>query len=152
MFGETWMQEAEGVAQQAFWTRNVFPPVNGFKSNLPGTLDFILRQALLESRTKPTGFAEGVAKLYYAEQGDWMYEDASRNVIFLDNHDVDRVFSVLGEDVRKQKMALAWLLTERSIPQLYYGTEVLMKNFSRPDGLLREDFPGGWPASAIARR
>ncbi|GAB3241988.1 glycoside hydrolase family 13 protein [Hymenobacter seoulensis] len=145
MFGETWMQEAEGVAQQAFWTRNVFPPVNGFKSNLPGAIDFILRQALLESLTKPAGFAEGVAKLYYAVQGDWMYEDARRNVIFLDNHDVDRVFSVLGEDVRKQKMALAWLLTERGIPQLYYGTEVLMKNFSRPDGLLREDFPGGFP-------
>ncbi|TYZ07888.1 glycoside hydrolase family 13 protein [Hymenobacter lutimineralis] len=144
MFGETWMQETEGVAQQAFWTRNVFPPVGGFKSNLPGAIDFILRQALLESLTKPTGYAEGVAKLYYAVQGDWMYEDASRNVIFLDNHDVDRVFSVLGEDVRKQKMALAWLLTERGIPQLYYGTEVLMKNFSRPDGLLREDFPGGW--------
>ena len=145
MFGETWMQEAEGVAQQAFWTRNVFPPVNGFKSNLPGAIDFILRQALLESLTKPAGFAEGVSKLYYAVQADWMYEDASRNVIFLDNHDVDRVFSVLGEDVNKQKMALAWLLTERGIPQIYYGTEVLMKNFSRPDGLLREDFPGGWP-------
>ncbi|MBG8553708.1 glycoside hydrolase family 13 protein [Hymenobacter guriensis] len=148
MFGETWMQEAEGVAQQAFWTRNVFPPINGFKSNLPGAIDFILRQALLESLTKPSGFAEGTAKLYYAVQGDWMYEDASRNVIFLDNHDVDRVFSVLGEDVRKQKLALAWLLTERGIPQLYYGTEVLMKNFSRPDGLLREDFPGGFPGDS----
>ncbi|WP_151087343.1 glycoside hydrolase family 13 protein [Hymenobacter baengnokdamensis] len=145
MFGETWMQEAEGVAQQAFWTRNVFPPINGFKSNLPGAIDFMLRYALLEGLTKPPGFAEGVGKLYYAVQGDWMYEDASRNVIFLDNHDVDRVFSVLGEDVRKQKMALAWLLTERGIPQLYYGTEILMKNFSCPDGLLREDFPGGWP-------
>lgn len=146
MFGETWMQEAEGVAQQAFWTSNVFPPVNGFKSNLPGATDFMLRYALLEGLTKPAGFSEGIAKLYYAVQGDWMYEDASRNVLFLDNHDVDRVFSVLGEDVRKQKAALAWLLTCRGIPQLYYGTEVLMKNFNRPDGLLREDFPGGWPA------
>ncbi|TGE15964.1 glycoside hydrolase family 13 protein [Hymenobacter elongatus] len=145
MFGETWMQQGEGVAQQAFWTRNVFPPINGFKSNLPGALDFMLRMTLVESLTKPAGFDEGVSRLYYAVQGDWMYEDASRNVIFLDNHDVDRIFSVLGEDVNKQKMALAWLLTERGIPQLYYGTEVLMKNFSRPDGLLREDFPGGWP-------
>lgn len=145
MFGETWLQEAEGVAQQAFWTRNIFPPINGFKSNMPGTIDFQLRYALLDGLTKPAGFAEGIARLYYAVQSDWLYEDASRNVIFLDNHDRDRVFSVLGEDVRKQKMALAWLLTERGIPQLCYGTELLMKNFSNPDGLVRADFPGGWP-------
>ena len=74
-----------------------------------------------------------------------MYEDPSATCIFLDNHDLSRIFSVLGEDVQKQKMALAWLLTCRGIPQLYYGTEVLMKNFTNPDGLVREDFPGGWP-------
>src|SRR6476661_517298 len=145
MFGETWMQPAEGVAQQAFWVRNVFPPVNGFKSNLPGAIDFLLHNAIQEALTKEPGWAEGIAKLYYAIQGDWMDEDPNRNVIFLDNHDVSRIFSMLGEDVRKQKAALAWLLTERGIPQLYYGTEVLMKNFSTPDGLVRADFPGGWP-------
>ncbi|GAA4355271.1 glycoside hydrolase family 13 protein [Hymenobacter saemangeumensis] len=146
MFGETWMQPAEGVSQQAFWVRNVFPPVNGFKSNLPGAIDFLLHSAIQEALTKEAGWAEGIAKLYYTLQGDWMYEDAGRNVLFLDNHDVSRIFSVLGEDLRKQKMALAWLLTCRGIPQLYYGTEVLMKNFSNPDGLVRADFPGGWPA------
>jgi glycosidase len=36
------------------------------------------------------------------------------------------------------------LLTYRGIPQLYYGTEVLLKNFANPDGLVRQDFPGGW--------
>ncbi|MEJ7667040.1 MAG: alpha-amylase family glycosyl hydrolase [Hymenobacter sp.] len=82
MFGETWLQEAEGVAQQAFWTRNIFPPINGFKSNMPGTIDFQLRYALLNGLTKPAGSAEGIARLYYAVQSDWMYEDASRNVIF----------------------------------------------------------------------
>jgi glycosidase len=39
---------------------------------------------------------------------------------------------------------MAMLLTTRGIPQIYYGTEVLMKNFSNPDGLVREDFKGGW--------
>lgn len=144
MFGETWVQNAEGVAQQAFWSRNGFPAVNGFKSNLPGVTDFMMKYAIEDALTKDAGWAEGIAKIYYTAQGDWMYEDASRNVIFLDNHDMSRVFSVLGEDVKKQKMALTWLLTERGIPQLYYGTEILMKNFSNPDGLVRSDFPGGW--------
>jgi glycosidase len=66
------------------------------------------------------------------------------NVIFLDNHDITRFYSEVGEDTAKLKMGLAWLLTERGIPQLYYGTEVLMKGVNNPDGLLRLDFPGGW--------
>ncbi len=42
------------------------------------------------------------------------------------------------------------LLTERGIPQLYYGTEILMKNFKNPsDAQVREDFPGGWNGDAV---
>jgi len=41
-------------------------------------------------------------------------------------------------------VGIEWLLTCRGIPQLYYGTEVLMKGFSNPDGWVRLDFPGGW--------
>src|SRR5260221_14248713 len=68
-----------------------------------------------------------------------------RNVIFLDNHDMSRFFSQVGEDLASQKMGLLWLLTARGIPQLYYGTEILMKGFADPDGWVRLDFPGGWP-------
>src|SRR5690606_7555739 len=49
----------------------------------------------------------------------------------------------------KYKAALSWLLTYRGIPQLYYGAEILMKNFSNPDGLVRSDFPGGWPGDTV---
>ncbi len=66
------------------------------------------------------------------------------NVVFLDNHDMTRFFSQVGEDVAKQKMALCWLFTTRGIPQLYYGTEILMKGVANPDGWVRLDFPGGW--------
>ena len=42
-------------------------------------------------------------------------------------------------------MGLVLLLTQRGIPQLYYGTEILMKNFKNPtDAEVRKDFPGGW--------
>ena len=150
MFGETWLQPAEGVAQQAYWVRNILPPVNGFKSNLPGAIDFLLNEAMKDAFTHENpGWADGPARLYYVVQADWLYEDAQRNVIFLDNHDRSRIFSVLGEDLRKQKMALAWLLTERGIPQLYYGSEVLMKGFSDPDDRVRATFPGGWPHDSV---
>jgi neopullulanase len=68
-----------------------------------------------------------------------------RNCIFLENHDMDRILSVLGNDVGKLKIANGILLTTRGIPQVYYGTEVLMKNFKKPsDAEVRRDFPGGW--------
>ena len=66
-------------------------------------------------------------------------------VTFLENHDTDRYFSVVGEDFQKYKMGVTWLLTMRGIPQFYYGTEVLMKNFKNPtDAEVRRSFEGGW--------
>jgi glycosidase len=85
-----------------------------------------------------------VLQLYQTLSNDFLYKNPMANVIFLDNHDMSRFYSVMNEDIRKQKMGIQWLLTERGIPQLYYGTEVLMKGISNPDGLVRLDFPGGW--------
>ena len=39
------------------------------------------RMAIAEALTKDAGWTDGIAKLYYALQGDWMYEDAMRNVV-----------------------------------------------------------------------
>ena len=47
-------------------------------------------------------------------------------------------------------MTLNWLFTLRGMPQLYYGTEVLMKNYKvNTDATVREDFPGGWPSDDV---
>ena len=138
LFGEAW----EGTeAEQAFFAQNILPPVDGFKSNLPGLLDFQITFAISDALKTENG---DLSKLYHALQADWLYTDATRNVPFLDNHDMSRFYSVIGEDFNKFKTGIAWLLTLRGTPQLYYGTEVLMKNFSNPDGKVREDFPGGW--------
>ncbi|MBR7209885.1 cyclomaltodextrinase N-terminal domain-containing protein [Microvirga sp. STS02] len=137
-FAEAW----EGTeAEQAFFAQNILPPVNGFKSNMPGLLDFQICFAISDALKTENG---DLSKLYHALQADWLYVDATRNVPFLDNHDMSRFYSVIGEDFNKFKTGIAWLLTLRGTPQLYYGTEVLMKNFSNPDGKVREDFPGGW--------
>ena len=64
---------------------------------------------------------------------------------FIENHDTDR-FLGNGRDTLALKQALALLLTIRRIPQLYYGTEVLMNGTKRvTDGHVRCDFPGGFP-------
>jgi glycosidase len=103
----------------------------------------------MNALNEPFGWTNGVNKLYQTLASDFVYEDAMRNVNFLDNHDMSRFYSVVNEDLSKYKMGLAWLLTCRGIPQIYYGTEVLMKGVSNPDGWVRLDFPGGWPGDKV---
>jgi len=98
---------------------------------------------------KNFGWTDGVTKLYNTLSNDFLYKDAMRNVIFLDNHDLSRIFSVFNENTAKDSMAFEWLLTSRGIPQMYYGDEVLMKGFTNPDGWVRLDFPGGWTNDAV---
>lgn len=148
LFGETWVQ---GVVNQAYFARNTLAkPPGGFQSNLLGVTDFQLQYAINEALTREPGWTEGVMRLYYTLQADFLYEDPLRNCVFLDNHDISRFYSNVGGNAVKLKTALAWLLTTRGIPQLYYGTEIGMKNSTRPDGKdrgdlqVREDFPGGW--------
>ena len=139
-FGESWVH---GVAAQAYFVENNMNVP--FKSNLQGGQDFqTLFYGILPALNEPFGWTDGVTKLYTTLSNDFLYKDASRNVLFLDNHDMTRILSSLGESVPKLKVALAWLFTCRGIPQLYYGTEVMMKGIANPDGWVRLDFPGGW--------
>lgn len=140
MFGETWVH---GVLNQAFFVRNNFNIP--FKSNLPGATDFQANMyGINPALTQNFGWTEGVNKLYQTLAQDFAYTDPTQNVIFLDNHDMSRFLSQVNEDVDKLKMGIGWLLTSRGIPQFYYGTEILLKGVSNPDGLVRGDFIGGW--------
>lgn len=140
IFGETWVH---GIPNQSFFTENVYDIP--FKSNLPAVTDFQLNlYGIVPALTQPFGWTDGVNRLYLTASNDFVYKHPMKQVIFLDNHDLSRFLSVVGEDVQKLKIGLAWLLTFRGVPQLYYGTEVLMKNFADPDGKVRLDFPGGW--------
>jgi glycosidase len=144
MFGETWVH---GIPNQAYFAQNNFNIP--FKSNLPGVTDFQTHlYGIIPALTQGFGWTEGVNKLYSTLANDFVYKDPMKNVNFLDNHDMSRFYSQVGENLQKYKMGIAWLLTCRGIPQLYYGTEILMKGFANPDGLVRMDFPGGWPGDA----
>ncbi|PSR56921.1 alpha-amylase [Adhaeribacter arboris] len=140
IFGESWVNN---VISQAYFVKNKinFP----FKSNQPGTLDFVLWTAFLETINQKSSWDGGENKVYQTLAQDAVYDNPLKLVTFLDNHDTDRYFSLVGEDLNKYKMGLTWLLTTRGIPSLYYGTEILMKNFKNPsDAEVRKDFPGGF--------
>jgi len=144
MFGETWVH---GVPNQSYFCENNYNIP--FKSNLQATTDFqCLFYGIQPAINDKFGWTDGVNKLYTTAAQDFVYKDPMREVIFLDNHDLNRFYSVVGEDTTKYKMGLAWLLTFRGIPQLYYGDEILMTGFTNPDGKVRLDFKGGWPGDA----
>jgi glycosidase len=140
IFGETLVNSA---AAQAYFTGGNTVS-RGFDTELPGVTDAVMKNAIYEALNGKSGWTDGVFRLYTTIAQDFLYQDADRNVIFLDNHDMSRFYSMVNEDLNKYKSGMALLLTLRGIPQVYYGTEILMKNYSNPDGLVRSDFPGGW--------
>jgi len=121
----------------------------GFDTHLPGITDAALKDAINEALNGKEGWESGVNKLYVTLAQDFLYQNPLRNCIFLDNHDMSRFYSVVGEDFNKYKAGMAILLTMRGIPQLYYGDEILMAGVDHPDGLVRSDFPGGWVGDRV---
>jgi glycosidase len=145
IFAETWVH---GVINQSYFCQNNYNIP--FKSNLQATTDFQTLWAIQDAMTRDFGWTDGVNNLYTTIAQDFVYKDPTRQVIFLDNHDLSRFFSTVGEDVNKYKSSLAWLLTCRGIPQLYYGDEIAMKGFTSPsDGYVRKDFIGGWKGDSV---
>ena len=140
VFGEAWTNTITGGA---YFTKN---RINApFRHNAQGVTDFPLGSAIFDAVNQPAGWTEGVGKLYMTLAQDVLYEDPMRNCIFLDNHDMNRLYSMVGQRLDKYRMAMGLLLTLRGIPQIYYGTEVLARNFKNPtDAAVRLDFPGGW--------
>ena len=140
LFGETWVQ---GVPNQSYFCENNYNIP--YKSNLQGVTDFQTLWAITDAMNKDFGWNDGVNRLYTTLAQDFVYKDPTKNVIFLDNHDMARFYSVVGEDMDKYKSALCWLLTARGIPELYYGSEIATTGTTNPnDGYVRLDFPGGW--------
>jgi len=145
IFGEVLDDE---VSFEAYFTQG--NTVNrGFDTHLPGITDAALKDAIAEALNGKPEWKGGVNRLYNTLAQDYMYQDATRNCIFLDNHDMSRFFSVVKEDFNKYKAGMAILLTMRGIPQMYYGDEILMAGYSNPDGLVRSDFAGGWAEDKV---
>jgi neopullulanase len=141
MFGEVWVST---VAEAAYFCQNNLNV--SYKPNLQGVVDFNVCFAMQEALRK----GGNPDKLYSTLGQDFLYKNPSRNSIMLDNHDMDRIYGVTGGDLDKFKMGIAWLLTLRGIPEMFYGTESLMRHMkSEGDGMLREDFQGGWAGDTV---
>ena len=139
--GETWVTEP---AYTAAWQKD--SPLSEQNSYLKTVMDFSFFEKINKAKDEETdAWWNGYNRIYNSLCYDYLYKDPSHVMAFIENHDTDR-FLGEGKDTLALKQALALLLTVRRIPQLYYGTEVLMNGTkSVTDGNVRRDFPGGFP-------
>ena len=144
--GEEWSPNPAIVAH---WQGGKVNP-NGYTSCLPSMMDFPLQIALTQGLIAEESFSGGLTQTYEMLANDFLYADPSNLVVFPDNHDMDRFFAQVNQDINLFRLGISFILTTRGIPQIYYGTELLMTNPGNGDhGLIREDFPGGWPNDPV---
>ena len=139
--GETWVTEP---AYTAAWQKD--SKLSESNSYLKTVMDFSFFDKLNQAKNEETDpWFGGLNRLYNSFVYDYLYPNPSSVMAFIENHDTDR-FLGNGKDTLALKQALALLLTVNRIPQLYYGTEVLMNGTKEvTDGNVRCDFPGGFP-------
>ena len=120
-----------------------------YDSALPSVMDFPLQAAVVKALNSDESWNSGFITVYETLATDFLYGDPNNLVIFPDNHDMSRIYTQLEHDKAKWNMAMTLLLTTRGIPQVFYGTEILMGNEGSDDhGIIRSDFPGGWPSDS----
>ena len=145
--GEEWSYNPLRVG---YWQQSA-PNADGYESHLPSVFDFPLQKALVDALTNKESWDKGFVEWYTALSNDFYYANPKALVFMGDNHDMDRLYTQLSEDINLHHMALALLAMAPRTPQLYYGTEILMQNTAKPHdhGLIRTDFPGGWHGDKI---
>ncbi|WP_406682693.1 glycoside hydrolase family 13 protein [Seonamhaeicola sp. MEBiC1930] len=145
--GEEWSYNPLLIA---YWQDGV-KNNDGYDSNLKSPMDFAMQQNIVSALNEEESWDKGLVKIYEGLANDFHYVKPKDIMIFPDNHDMSRIFTQLKGDVTNTKMALSYLLTLPRIPQVYYGTEILMDDFDKPGdhGLVRTDFPGGWRGDTV---
>ncbi|MFC3811805.1 glycoside hydrolase family 13 protein [Lacihabitans lacunae] len=148
MVGEEWSMKPSVVS---YWQKGKVN-TDGYVSNLPSLMDFPHQKAISDAMNEDDAqWGMGLTKIYQTLTDDFLYAHPYNLVVFLDNHDMSRFFTQIKEDPKLMKMALAYLLTTRGIPQIYYGTEIGMTNpKSDSHGEIRGDFPGGWAGDSVS--
>ena len=145
--GESWLENEASIAYMQ--RGNKLNPVN---TELPTVMDFplcLMAQQAFGEQTKSG--SDGLNRLFNHLALDMLYADCSRLLTFYDNHDTDRFLLEEPSDLARWKQAQAFLLTTRGIPQIYYGTEVLMHGSKAvTDGYVRLDMPGGFPGDSVS--
>ena len=144
--GEEW---SENPAIVSYWQRGQ-KNRDGYDGLIPSMMDFPLQMNLVKALNEKESHTSGWAKLYETLASDFLYPDPKNLTIFPDNHDMPRFYMQVGMDTGLYKLGIAYILTTRGIPQIYYGSEILMTHKEGNDhGYIRKDFPGGWEGDVI---
>ncbi len=144
--GEEWYEDPAIVS---FWQQDKIN-ANGYESCLPSLMDFPLQAKVAQALNEDESDWSGWMKAYVTLALDFQYPHPEELVVFPDNHDMSRFYTQVDEDLDLFKLGIAYFLTVRGTPQIYYGTEVLMKNPGTGDhGIIRSDFPGGWDGDSV---
>jgi glycosidase len=146
MVGEEWSLRPPIVSH---WQRGKLN-FDGYQTYLPSLMDFPMTEAMRSALADKDG-KDGFDNVYETLSLDYLYPDPGRLVLFEGNHDMPRLFSVVGEDFDLYKMDLVFVMTMPRIPQFYSGTELLMTSATkgRDDATYRRDFPGGWAGDKV---
>ncbi len=145
--GEAWYNNPVGTA---FWQKDS-KLNNKENTQLKSVMDFRLMGLAHSAFFEETGeWGGGLRNIYEHMATDYVYPDIYNVLRFLDNHDTDRFLPEMPKNLDSFKQGITFLLTIPGIPQIYYGTELLMNgNKSKSDGDIRKDVPGGWPDDSV---
>lgn len=133
----------------AYWQKGVVNR-DGYRSELPTVMDFPLSDTAAEALAEPESYNKGLIRIYEIIAADYLYADPMRLMVFPDNHDRPRMLAQVDNKVELAKSNLILMATTRGIPQVFYGTEVLISSpKQRDDGILRADMPGGWEGDRV---
>ncbi len=145
--GEEW---SDSPAVLSYWQKGK-KNKDGYTSELRSLMDFPLQIAVEQGLTAEESFGDGWIDIFETLGHDFLYADPSELVVFPDNHDMNRFYTQVKGDFDLFKLGMMFYATTRGVPQIYYGTEILMNNDTAPGdhGVIRSDFPGGWEGDKV---
>ena len=142
--GEEWSLNPAIVS---YWQKDS-PRYDDYISYTPSMMDFPVNAAIAKSLQEKEAWNSGLIKIYDIISNDFLYGDPYNLVIFAGNHDMERIYNQVNKQYPLYQMAMTYIYTTRGIPQVYYGTEILLEG-PADHGSLRRDFPGGWDSDKI---
>ncbi len=124
---------------------------DGYRSFMKSSMDFAMQEKISEGLINDETWGTGLIEIYEGLANDFAYPRPKDIMIFPDNHDMNRIATQLNDDPILTQMAVGYQLMLPRIPQIYYGTEILMSNsgFDGNHGVIRTDFPGGWKGDKV---
>lgn len=135
---------SRNLAQTSYWQIDK-KNSDGYQSYMPMMMDFSMNDNVVSALNEKSGWFSSWRKVYESVAGDFLFPHPDNQLIFPDNHDLDRFYSRLNKNFENWKLGIAMYMTMRGTPQFFYGTEVLMTNEKAgSDGQRRSDFYGGW--------